>query len=102
MSSSGKKYTIPLIASGIFILGLVCLVIPFLPFGWLFIAMTALIIAPYFKFMREFLGKIIKKDKTGIFKKAGKKVAELYLWAGDKERAKEMKEFIDEANAKKK
>ncbi len=88
-----RTYIIPLIASGTFILGLVCLVLPFLPFGWLLLFMTALLLVPYIKAMKKLLSWLIKWDKSGTFDKARKKVAELYHWAGDTERAKEMDNF---------
>lgn len=88
-----RRYIIPLIATGTFILGLICLVLPFLPFGWLLLFMTALLLTPYIKPMRKLLIWLIKRDKSGTFDKARKKVAELYHWAGDKARAKEMDDF---------
>ena len=88
-----RIYIIPLIATGTFILGLICLLLPFLPFGWLLIFMTALLLTPYFKPMKKLLIWLIKRDQSGIFDKARKKVAELYHWAGDTARAKEMDDF---------
>lgn len=98
MKKFKKKYIIPIIAGITFIIGLACMLIPFLPFGWLLMAMTALLIFPYFEFMRKFLGWLLKKDKTGIIKKAAEKVNELYTWAGEKKRAKQINDFIDKAN----
>ena len=51
--------------------------------------------------MKKLLSWIIKKDKTGIFEKAKTKVAELYRWAGDTERAKEIIDVCDETESKK-
>lgn len=85
-----KKFIIPLIATGTFILGMICLMVPFLPFGWLLLIMTTILLTPYFKPVEKLLKWIIKKDKTGIFDKARCKVAQLYKWAGDKKRAKEL------------
>lgn len=85
-----KTFIIPLIATGTFILGMICLILPFLPFGWLLLIMTALLLTPYFKPVEKLLKWFIKKDKTGIFDKARSKVARLYHWAGDSKRAKEM------------
>ena len=50
--------------------------------------------------MKKLLSWIIKKDKTGIFEKARKRVAGLYHWAGDKKRAREMNEFCRETETK--
>lgn len=91
-----QPYIIPLIATGTFILALICLFLPFLPFGWFLLIMTAILLTPYFKPMKKLLTWIIEKDKTGVFEKARKKVSELYRWAGDEERAEEMDEFCDE------
>lgn len=88
-----RTYIMPLIATGTFIVGLICLMIPFLPFGWLLLFMTALLLTPYFKPMEKLMTWLIKKDKSGTFEKARKKVAELYHWAGDTARAKEMDNF---------
>ena len=88
-----KTLIIPLIATGTFILGMICLFIPFLPFGWLLMFMTALLLTPYFKPVKKLLKWIIKRDKTGIFDRARSKVARLYKWAGDSKRAKEMANF---------
>lgn len=85
-----KRFIIPLIATGTFIFGIICLFLPFLPFGWLLLIMTALLLTPYFKPVKKLLKWIIKKDKTGIFERARSKVARLYKWAGDPKRAKEM------------
>lgn len=54
---------------------------------------TALLLTPYFKPIKKLLTWAIKRDKSGIFEKARKKVSELYHWAGDTERAKEMDAF---------
>ncbi len=88
-----RTYTIPLIATGTFLLGLVCLFLPFLPFGWFLLFITALLLTPYFKPIKKLLLWAIKRDKSGIFEKARKKVSELYHWAGDKKRAHEMDNF---------
>lgn len=88
-----KTLIIPLIATGTFILGMICLFLPFLPFGWLLLFMTAMLLTPYFKPVEKLLKWLIKKDKTGIFEKARSKVARLYKWVGDTKRAKEMDSF---------
>lgn len=88
-----RKYIIPLIATGTFILGLICLFLPFLPFGWLLMLITAMLLTPYFKPIKKLLVWFIKRDKTGVFDKARAKVSQLYRWAGDKKRAREMENF---------
>ncbi len=88
-----KSFIIPLIAAGTFIFGMICLFLPFLPFGWLLLFMTALLLTPYFKPVEKLLKWLIKKDKTGTFEKARSKVARLYHWAGDTKRGNEMDNF---------
>jgi len=92
-----KKFIIPAIALLIFIAGLVCMVIPFIPLGWLFVALASLLMAPYIKFMRRFISWLSTIDKTGFVKKAGEKAAHLYKWAGDKKRAAKLETILDEA-----
>ncbi|MEB2775075.1 hypothetical protein SYJ56_07140 [Algoriphagus sp. D3-2-R+10] len=91
-----RKFIIPTIATLIFIAGLVSMVLPFVPLGWLLIMLASLLMSPYFKFMRKFIGWLAKKDKTGLVEKAGKKASKLYEWAGDDKRADEMDTIIDE------
>jgi len=88
-----KKFIIPLIATGTFVVGLICMALPFLPFGWLLLFITAMLLTPYFQPVKKFLVWMIKRDKTGVFDKARKKVSQLYRWAGDKKRAREMENF---------
>ena len=91
-----RKFIIPTISFFIFIAGLVCLAIPFIPIGWLLIALTALLMAPYLKFMRRFIGWLVKMDKSGFVEKAGEKAAKLYEWAGDTERGEKLESIIEE------
>jgi len=94
--ASVKKLIIPAIASLIFIAGLIALMLPFVPLGWLLIALASLLMAPYFKFMRKFIGWLASKDTTGFVEKAGEKAGELYQWAGDHKRAKKLESIIQE------
>ena len=91
-----KRLIIPTIAFFIFIAGLVCLALPFIPLGWLLVALSSLLMAPYFKFMRKFIGWMVKMDKTGFVEKAGEKAASLYEWAGDNKRGKKLEAIIEE------
>lgn len=95
-----KKIIIPAIAILIFIAGLVSLVLPFVPLGWLLIALASLLMAPYFKFMRKFIGWLAKKDTTGFVRQAGEKASKLYKWAGDQQRAEKLKALIKENDQK--
>ncbi|MEB2786130.1 hypothetical protein [Algoriphagus persicinus] len=91
-----KKFIIPTIATLIFIAGIVSLLLPFVPLGWLLIVLASLLMSPYFKFMRKFIGWLAKKDKTGFVEKAGEKASKLYEWAGDHKRADKLDIIIDE------
>ena len=72
------------------------MVIPFIPLGWLFVALASLLMAPYIKFMRRFIGWLSTKDNTGFVKKAGEKAAHLYQWAGDPKRAAKLETILEE------
>lgn len=91
-----KKFIIPALAIVIFLAGLAALMLPFLPFGWLFVALAALLVAPYFKFMRRFIAWLAEKDNSGIVEKAGKKATKLYRWADDHERAEKLETIVEE------
>lgn len=91
-----RKLLIPTIAALIFIGGLVSLLLPFVPLGWLLIALSSLLMAPYFKVMRKFIGWLAKIDKTGFVEKAGEKASHLYEWAGDTKRAEKLEAIIEE------
>lgn len=73
--------------------------LPFLPFGWLFLALAALLVVPYFDFMKKFISWLGEKDSTGLVGKAGKKAAQLYRWADDHEKAETMEKIADENGA---
>jgi len=90
-----KKFIIPGIATIIFIAGLISMMLPFIPLGWILIALAALLLAPYLKSMRKFIGWLAKKDNSGLVKKAGKKAVHLYEWAGDNKRAQELERIIE-------
>ncbi|UZD22599.1 hypothetical protein PBT90_04090 [Algoriphagus halophytocola] len=91
-----KKLVIPGIAFLIFIAGLAALMVPFIPVGWLLIALSALLLAPYLPIVRKFIGWLSKLDKTGFIEKAGEKAAKLYYWANDTKRAKKLETILEE------
>ncbi|MDR7132215.1 hypothetical protein J2X69_004582 [Algoriphagus sp. 4150] len=93
-----KKFIIPAIATLIFIGGLVSMVLPFVPLGWLLISLASLLMAPYLKFMRKFIAWLAKKDTTGFVEKAGEKASKLYEWAGDHKRAEKLESIIENSN----
>lgn len=91
-----KKLIIPAIASLVYIAGLIALLLPFVPLGWLLIALASLLMAPYFKIIRKFICWLASKDTTGFVEKAGVKASELYQWAGDHKRGKKLESIIQE------
>lgn len=82
-----KKHIIPVIAFFTFIGGVASMAVPFLPFGWFLIFVTALLLLPYVKPFEKAFQWLARRDKTGISRKAGTKVAGLYRWAGDHKEA---------------
>lgn len=72
------------------------MMLPFVPLGWLLVGLASLLMAPYLKFMRKFIGWLAKKDTTGFIEKAGEKASKLYEWAGDRKRAEELETIIEE------
>ncbi len=89
-----RKLIVPLMAVFTFIGGLVCLTIPFLPFGWLLIGITVLLLIPYFSPFEQLFAWIAKKDRTGFSEKARQKVENFYHWIGDAKRANTMRDFL--------
>lgn len=83
-----KPLIIPLIAAGCFLVGIVSVWLPFLPIGWLMLAVTALLLVPYFRFIRRIVFWLSKKDRTGLISKAGEQAIKLYIWAEDQHGAR--------------
>lgn len=92
-----KKYIIPLIAFFTFVLGMVSMALPFLPFGWFLIFVTALLLLPYVPIFEKAFRWLARRDKSGVARKAGEKVSELYRWAGDFEKAEHIENTTNEA-----
>lgn len=76
--------------------------VPFIPVGWLLIALASLLMAPYLRIVRKFIGWLSRIDKTGFVDKAGEKAADLYRWAKDPERAKKLEAILEENKPEKK
>jgi len=89
-----KKLIVPFVALITFSLGIVCLMLPFLPFGWLLMGITTLLLVPYFRPLEKLFRWLAKKDKTGFSEKARKTVEKFYLWIGDRRRALKMHNFL--------
>lgn len=91
-----KKYFIPALAIASFIVGSVSMILPFLPFGWLLYGVSALLVVPYFKRAKKAFGWVADKDGTGSTSKISNKVADLYRWADEDEKANEVEKAAEE------
>lgn len=58
----------------VLMLGIVFMLIPFIPLGYLFVFAGLLLLANYVPFLRKILVKIKKKDKKGLVEKAEKEI----------------------------
>jgi hypothetical protein len=92
-----KAYLIPVIAVITFAIGTVCMMLPFLPFGWALYALTTLILMPYFKPLSKVFMWVANKDKTNTVVKIGHKIAALYRWTHQYKIAREVDETVKEA-----
>lgn len=90
-----KKYIVPVLAAVSFILGSISMILPFLPFGWFLWGVSALLVVPYFQRAKNAFGWISEKDSTGFISTVAVKIADLYRWAEDDEKAKEVEEAAD-------
>jgi len=91
-----KRYVIPIVAGLLIIGGLVFITIPFIPLGWLFLILAALVLVPYFTCCRNIFSILVKKDRTGLLAKASRRVVNLYKWAGDNKNARRIEKVIEE------
>ncbi len=66
------------------LLGMVFLFIPFLPFGFLLLFISAFFLVSYIPFLKKFMGFLQKKDKKGYIKKAEEKVRQFENWIDKK------------------
>ncbi len=72
------------------------MILPFLPFGWLLWGVTALLVVPYFQRAKNTFSWISNKDSTGFISKIAVKIADLYRWADDAEKANEVEAAADD------
>jgi hypothetical protein len=77
------------------------MLLPFLPFGWLLYGATLLLLFPYFKFLRKAFKWMASKDGSGSILKVSDKIAELYTWAEQSDKANEIEEVSEEAKNEK-
>lgn len=92
-----KAYIMPALACLTFLLGSVCIMLPFLPFGWALYGVTALILMPYLPPLRKFYIWLAAKDQTGTATKIGYKIAVLYRWSEKTELARKVVDTLNEA-----
>ncbi|MCH8557505.1 MAG: hypothetical protein LAT84_06785 [Balneolia bacterium] len=90
-----KKYIIPVLAGFTFLLGLAALTLPFLPIGWPLMAITALLVMPYFKKAQKGFSWIADKDSSGLLLKGADAVIELYHWADEDKKADEIDDAVN-------
>jgi len=82
MSSKSLKIFVYFITvATVFTLGIISMLIPFLPFGWILIFCGMLLLLPYFPSVRKWLKKLSEKDNTGTFKKVRRHVLRFYMWS---------------------
>lgn len=91
-----KKYIIPGLAVASFLGGSVSMILPFLPFGWVLYGVVALLVVPYFNSAKKAFGWIADKDGTKSTSKVSKKIADLYRWADEEEKANEVEKAAEE------
>ncbi len=72
-----KKYIRPVTGLIIFVAGIVLMLIPFIPAGYILIIAGAFLLAPEIPFMKRFLGKLKKWDHSHRIEKAEQKVNEI-------------------------
>lgn len=91
-----KKYFIPALAVVSFLGGSVSMILPFLPFGWLLYGVVALLVVPYFNSAKKALGWVADKDGTKSTSRVSEKIADLYRWADEEEKADEVEKAAEE------
>lgn len=87
--SSLKKYIRLIIGIITALLGIVFMFIPFLPFGYLLLFISAFFLASYIPILKKFMSFLREKDKKGYIKKAEEKIHQFENWidrkiSGDK------------------
>ncbi len=69
-----KKNLRYIIGGIVLLLGAVFMFVPFIPLGYIFLAIGAFLLAPAIPFMRKLVKYIEEKDKSNRIKKVEKKV----------------------------
>jgi drug/metabolite transporter (DMT)-like permease len=62
------------------LLGIVFLFIPFLPFGYLLLFISAFFLARYIPILKRIMSFLRKKDKKGYIQKAEEKIRQFQDW----------------------
>jgi membrane protein implicated in regulation of membrane protease activity len=71
------NYIRPVLGIIVLIIGLVSMVLPFLPLGYLFTLGGVILLAPDIPFLKRFISFLEKKDKKGRVEKATEKFTEV-------------------------
>lgn len=77
-------------------MGSISMLLPFLPFGWLLFGVSALLVVPYFQRAKKAFSWISDKDSTGSISTLAVKIADLYRWADEEEKANEVEKAADD------
>jgi uncharacterized membrane protein YbaN (DUF454 family) len=79
-----KKYIRLILGILTALFGIVFLFIPFLPFGYLFLFISAFFLSSYIPFMKKFKNFLSKKDKKGYIKRIEEKIRQFENWIDKK------------------
>lgn len=71
------SYIRPVLGSIVLIIGLISMVLPFLPLGYIFTLGGIFILSPYIPYLKRLIAYLEKKDKKGRVKKANEKFSEI-------------------------
>jgi hypothetical protein len=78
------SYIRPVLGSIVLIIGLVSMVLPFLPLGYIFTLGGIFILSPYIPYLKKLISYLEKRDKKGRVKKANQKFSEIEEMAEQK------------------
>ncbi len=82
--SSIKKYIRISLATIAILFGLVCFMLPFLPFGYVFFFIACFFLASYIPQLQRFIDYLKTKDKKGYLAKAECRIEQFELWLNAK------------------
>lgn len=82
--SSIKKYIRISLGVIAFLFGLVCFMLPFLPFGYVFFFIACFFLASYIPQLQRFIDYLKTKDKKGYLVKAECRIQQFENWLNSK------------------